>query len=912
MGSHGVTSARQRASKTKNSADKSTNFNFPNSPAALRDLPVSWRLLTVIAMALLMGLVFGGLRVASAVESAESFGRVSQLASLGQQVTVLVQDLQNERDETTGLIPIGDTTTADKTLQPLYNTTNAQVTVVKGLASGIDGSFPVDIQSRAAAMLADISNLGTLRGTVQVSDSPLAAITGYAAPVDDMLSLTGLISEGTSDSQLTSDVQTLSALSQAKDEASQQRALLFNGFRSGTFVDGVQQGIATAESEQAADLTAFTTNATPAEQADYTSSVAGSQVNLSEDIEQYVVSTSTPSISGGGFTVKAQQAPAAWYQSMSATVNDMQSVELTVAGNIVARAHSLQGDAEASALLTAIVTIVVLLIVALATLLVARSLVLPLRRLRAGALDIAAVQLPDRVRRLGEALDPAASLEVTPIDVASADEIGQVARAFDQVHSEAVRLAGNEAMMRNSFNAMFVNLSRRSQVLIEQLARMIDSLEQSEEDPDRLSNLFSMDHLVTRMRRNSENLLLLAGHEGARKWAESVPLADVARAATSEIEQYGRVTLNIQPGVAVSGQAVSDVVHLLAELVENATTFSPKDTAVQATAQELTSGGVLIEVSDRGVGISETRLEEMNWRLDNPPVMDVSVSRHMGLFAVGRLAQRHGVRVRLRPGAPGGLTALVWLPESVIERTGNTMSGWAQPTGQQARQLSGAGTGRRTGAQSLPGGGSKGMSRNGRPAPDGVPAQPSGSNGARRSVWFRSQRPKDGSPSGQNGQNGQGIQAGQGGGGHVGQGGGGQAGLTAGHPSFPSRPSAAGLSSPTVVGTPANTWAEAAQIAADPVQGDQTSAGLPLRVPRANLLPGTAHGGSGGTGMSGGTSANGGNGDSQPMTNDSYQAQLPAGSRQRTPEMARNRLSGFQRGARRAQGDRPEGEGADR
>ena len=149
------------------------------------------------------------------------------------------------------------------------------------------------------------------------------------------------------------------------------------------------------------------------------------------------------------------------------------------------------------------------------------------------------MQLPERVRQLSEALDPSASLEVAPIEVKSADEIGQVARAFDQVHSEAVRLAGNEAMLRRSFNAMFVNLSRRSQSLIERLVRLIDSLEQNEQDPGRLASLFSMDHLVTRMRRNSENLLLLAGHDTARKWSGPVPLADVARAAASEIEHYG-------------------------------------------------------------------------------------------------------------------------------------------------------------------------------------------------------------------------------------------------------------------------------------------------------------------------------------------------------------------------------------
>src|SRR6266567_6041457 len=380
----------------------------------------------------------------------------------------------------------------------------------------------------------------------------------------------------------------------------------------------------------------------------------------------------------------------------------MQQVELDVARNIVARAQLLQSGAKRSALFTAIVTAIILLLVLIATAAVARSLVGPLRRLKEGALNIATVQLPERVRQLGEATDPATSVEVAPIDVVSGDEIGQVARAFDQVHSEAVRLAGNEAMLRTSFNAMFVNLSRRSQSLIERLARTIDSLEQDEADPDRLSNLFSMDHLVTRMRRNSENLLLLAGHETARKRSEPVPLADVARAATSEIEQYGRVTLKIQPGMAVIGQAVSDVVHLLAEIVENATIFSPKDTPVHVAAQELTSGGVLIEVSDSGVGIPEARLTEMNWRLDNPPVIDVSVSRHMGLFAVARLAERHGVRVRLRARSPRGLIALIWLPDSIIER-GTAQSGWSGSLmGRQAAAPARAVGGSRTGAHAAP------------------------------------------------------------------------------------------------------------------------------------------------------------------------------------------------------------------
>ncbi|HYY18153.1 MAG TPA: ATP-binding protein, partial [Streptosporangiaceae bacterium] len=287
------------------------------------------------------------------------------------------------------------------------------------------------------------------------------------------------------------------------------------------------------------------------------------------------------------------------------------------------------------------------------------------RKLRADALDVAGNRLPEMVRRLSQSEGADEGVEIEPIGVTSTDEIGEVARAFDQVHREAVRLAADEALLRGNLNAMFINLSRRSQSLIERQLSLIDSLEQSEQDPGRLSSLFRLDHLATRMRRNSENLLVLAGHEVTRRWSQPVPLVDVLRAAISEIEQYERVVLNVQPGIVVVGQAVNDVVHLVAEIVENATGFSPEDTQVYVSGQPLSSGGVLLDITDNGVGVSDQEMSHANWRLDNPPVVDVAVSRRMGLFVVGRLAARHGVRVRLRHAQAGGLTALIWLPDTV-------------------------------------------------------------------------------------------------------------------------------------------------------------------------------------------------------------------------------------------------------
>jgi signal transduction histidine kinase len=307
---------------------------------------------------------------------------------------------------------------------------------------------------------------------------------------------------------------------------------------------------------------------------------------------------------------------------------------------------------------------------------VARSMVDPLRRLRRGAIEVAGVVLPRTVRRITEGDAANMSSEITPIDVDSTDEIGDVARAFDQVHREAVRLASNEAALRGNVNAMFVNLSRRSQSLVERQIRLIDEMERGEQDADQLGSLFQLDHLATRMRRNSENLLVLAGHEVHRAGKQTVPLVDVLRAAVSEIEQYERISLSVQPGIAVRGTAVYDVVHLVSELVENATSYSAGDTPVTVQGELLSSGGVLLDITDQGVGMSADEMAHANWRLDKPPDVDVTVSRRMGLYVVARLAARHGIRVRLRSATMGGLTALVWLPDEVIsQETGGARYG---------------------------------------------------------------------------------------------------------------------------------------------------------------------------------------------------------------------------------------------
>ena len=258
----------------------------------------------------------------------------------------------------------------------------------------------------------------------------------------------------------------------------------------------------------------------------------------------------------------------------------MREVEKRYAQDIVVRSQELGNAEQSRALLIAAAVAGLLLIVLLITTGVARSLVRPLQRLRREALEVAGERLPAYVQQVRESRDGELLAEVPSIGVTSRDEIGEVARAFDEVHREAVRLAGDEARLRNTVNAMFVNLSRRSQTLVERQLTLVERLERGERDDQRLADLFKLDHLATRMRRNSENLLVLAGQEVARRWRQPVELMDVVRASLSEVENYERVVTRVHSEVAVTGPAVSDVVHLLAELVENAVSFSSRDNKV--------------------------------------------------------------------------------------------------------------------------------------------------------------------------------------------------------------------------------------------------------------------------------------------------------------------------------------------
>jgi anti-sigma regulatory factor (Ser/Thr protein kinase) len=261
---------------------------------------------------------------------------------------------------------------------------------------------------------------------------------------------------------------------------------------------------------------------------------------------------------------------------------------------------------------------------------------------------------------------------VRPLPVHTTEEVGQVAHAVDELHEQAVLLAGEQARLQLQVGDMFETLSRRSRSLVDQQLTLIDRLESDEEDPERLESLFRLDHLAARMRRNGANLLVLAGSKVPREQAAPVPVAAVINAAASEVEDYTRVVTAVAPDSEILGVLAGDLVHLLAELMDNALRYSPPISQVRVSAVHTGNGGLVVEVSDIGLGMTETDLRVANTRLQSGGEVNPYTARHMGLFVVGRLAAQHGLVVRLRSTVAGeansGTTAGVFIPAELLIR----------------------------------------------------------------------------------------------------------------------------------------------------------------------------------------------------------------------------------------------------
>ncbi|PWR11416.1 histidine kinase [Micromonospora sicca] len=374
----------------------------------------------------------------------------------------------------------------------------------------------------------------------------------------------------------------------------------------------------------------------------------------------------------------------ALFPSVRSMITLGQFVEKKIVADVIAETATDQRDALTAAWLVGGAATLILLLVVLLSMAVARTVARPLTRLTRSADRVARVAEAELVRVVDDESETGQPVRLDPVDVRARDEIGDLARAFERVQDTAARLVERQVAGRRNVAQMFGHVGRRTQNLVGRQIALIDRLERQETDPGRLEHLYRLDHISSRLRRNAGSLVVLSGAAGTDGHVAPVQLADVVRLALGEIEDYPRVDVHVPPGVSAAPAAVGDLVLALAELMENATVFSPPHTRV-AVAGEPTDGGARLIVVDRGIGMTEERLAEENARLTRRERLDLAPTEVLGLFVVGRLARRHGWTVDLAPTAGGGLTARLEIPAALLvirrpDRAGATVARAAVPS----------------------------------------------------------------------------------------------------------------------------------------------------------------------------------------------------------------------------------------
>lgn len=628
----------------------------------------NWRLRSKLAVILIIPtvtvLVLAGLRVYESLDRASQLEQTAQQVQLADQISDVVHQLQVERE--LAVLKLGAPAGAsDRANQ--FNSQVEQVDTAVGRLNDLAGELAVDDPAMQARYEAGVNRLGVLESMRQAvaegAMTPRTLLDQYTLLITGLVQLDREVTTAINDREMLRDSNAIHALSEAKEYISLEGAIVALAAQQNDFpqymLDDAKGAMASGESASE-DFNAF---ASLQQRQYFTDTVSAPEIDRRQMQRDQafarVENDEPPQINQQEFV-----------GDLAVTRDNYREAESGLLGELEQQSSALAEDTTFAAWRDAAI-VAVALIAALALMLyVSRSMLAPLRTLRENALEVAYVRLPETVRRILADPNPmeASRKGISPVPVDTKEEIGEVARSFDVVHERAVRMAAEQALLRENVNGIFVNLSRRSQRLVERQLGVIDSLESDEQDPDQLSHLFELDHLATRLRRNGESLLVLSGAGLSKSMAKPVPAADVVGASVSEIEQYARVEVGGVPDVAVHGRAVNDLVHLLAELLDNATYFSEPDTRISVRAAVTRKRSLAIQITDRGVGMSEEQFAEANERLADPPDLDVSVTRRMGLYVVARLAQRHGIDVRLRENEDieGGVVARVVVPRELL------------------------------------------------------------------------------------------------------------------------------------------------------------------------------------------------------------------------------------------------------
>jgi signal transduction histidine kinase len=622
----------------------------------------------VLVVPLVLAVALGVVRIADQTAEAAERDRVAHFVGVQGTVSALIVDMERERYRATEFVARGRVD--GRALHGAVEAVDARSAQSREALVGLSGDVAgLDLVRRQAEQA--LSRLPQLRELVTRSNAPASAVIArYSEILEQLVQLDSALLRGVNTGEVLGLANSLAGLDAARNEATLQQAQLSIAVPGTPLPPTLAADLQFSGARLATGLADFRVALDAAQRVEYAGIIAGSANSERNRLVQTMLAGGDPAAAGLG---RVGDVYSRFLGELDAAVEGVRA-ELRIT------AAERRQSAMAEAWLNVTLLLLALILGAVIVGLVARSMIASLRTLRRSAILIAQERLPEAVQRMRQGSVP--NVDVSPVPVSTREEVGQVARAFDAVHAQALRLAAEQATLQNNVNSMYVNLSRRSQALVDRQLVLIEQLEAGEEDPEQLSDLFRLDHLASRMRRNCENLLVLAGTELERGAAEPQPVADVLRAAVSEIEQYPRVVVQACPDGVFVGRAASDIQHLLAELLDNATNFSAAETPVVMSCSRARDDSILVEIFDHGIGLSPGELVTLNERLRNPAeaTATVAASRRMGLFVVGRLAARHDIWVGLFTDSMGsasgsgsprkhGVTARVTIPaELVAER----------------------------------------------------------------------------------------------------------------------------------------------------------------------------------------------------------------------------------------------------
>ncbi len=531
-------------------------------------------------------------------------------------------------------------------------------------SGGTTGNASAGERAAISALLKDAAGLPALRAQIAArAITRLQAFSDYNGIVEDGYAvLNQVILQENSASVVT---QSLAFVRMGKSEEMLLRedAILVSDLATGSFPAGDRQLFTELAGARRTLYSQTLPDLQPTYRAYYLHDVSPQAAAALVSLENQVI-RSTPAAKAARTASLPPVQPAAWQQAVGAVSAGLSRAGTQASEEITVQARGAAHDTYLRLILAGGLGLLAVLLSIIVSIRVGRGLVRELAALRESALDLANKRLPEVMALLRGGEDVDVFAEAPPISVKT-DEIGQVQQAFITVQQTAVEAAAGEARLRRGISDIFRNLARRSQSLLHRQLALLDAMERRAGEPEELEDLFRIDHLTTRMRRHAESLIILSGDAPARGWRNPVPLVDVLRAAVAEVEDYTRIKVTTTTRAALAGPAVGDVIHMIAELAENAAIFSPPNTPV-LIGGDMVGRGFAVEIEDRGLGLSDEQRAEINDRLEHPPPFDLSGSDQLGLFVASQLARRHDIRISLRSSPYGGTTAIVLIPLSLV------------------------------------------------------------------------------------------------------------------------------------------------------------------------------------------------------------------------------------------------------